>query len=337
MLTAAFEGAPVVELARVWHDLLELIISLVMLGLLGSVIIGFLLKQERFYAGANEMLLTRTQVRQAVGDDAERSARDLRGGRRHLRDDGYVDRVSIDVRQLVSLQKRPGVLRKIAIPPVTLAKNIGSSRTGRRQPHDQRFSGASTWRATNTAAADDSWSYHTITVIDDGLFERESGVQSTSGLMKSTDVYVGQSELHLYLSPAQSATVSAGAAVRFFKKVHYSLLQGRRQALVSRLLRLSHGVAIPVCNTIQPIAGPLRPYVSRTPGARRAALHVLRHHGRGDGDQNALSAASAFCCRAKEREPFNLPGAHRQRSAIRCGSRSGSAIGDEDLYERDDA
>ena len=45
--------------------LLELLISMVLLGLMGGLIIGFLLKQERFYAGANEILQTRTQVRQA--------------------------------------------------------------------------------------------------------------------------------------------------------------------------------------------------------------------------------------------------------------------------------
>ena len=46
--------------------LIELMISIVMLGLMGGLIIGFLLKQERFYAGASEILLTRTQVRQAA-------------------------------------------------------------------------------------------------------------------------------------------------------------------------------------------------------------------------------------------------------------------------------
>src|SRR5436309_5126491 len=39
--------------------LLELLISLVLVGLMGGLIIGFLLKQERFYAGANEILQTR--------------------------------------------------------------------------------------------------------------------------------------------------------------------------------------------------------------------------------------------------------------------------------------
>ena len=58
--------------------------------------------------------------------------------------------------------------------------------------------------------------------------------------------------------------MSAGAAVRFFKKVHYSLYHaadgfwylGYYDCRTSR---------VPVCNTIQPIAGPLRPYVAGSP------------------------------------------------------------------------
>ena len=63
MLTTAHQCAhpPV----RRGMTLLELLISLVLVGLMGGLIVGFLLKQERFYAGANEILQTRTQVRQA--------------------------------------------------------------------------------------------------------------------------------------------------------------------------------------------------------------------------------------------------------------------------------
>jgi len=51
--------------ARPGMTLIELLISLIMVGLMGGLIVGFLLKQERFYAGANEILQTRTQIRQA--------------------------------------------------------------------------------------------------------------------------------------------------------------------------------------------------------------------------------------------------------------------------------
>ena len=48
---------------RLGMTLLELLISLIMVGLIGGLIVSFLLKQQRFYAGANEILQTRTQVR----------------------------------------------------------------------------------------------------------------------------------------------------------------------------------------------------------------------------------------------------------------------------------
>ena len=82
--------------------------------------------------------------------------------------------------------------------------------------------------------------------------------------MKSTDVSGSNTSFAYTISPTQSASVSAGSAVRFFKKAHYSLYQaadglwylGYYDCRTNRT---------PVCNAIQPIAGPLRPYVSGQP------------------------------------------------------------------------
>jgi hypothetical protein len=236
-------------------------ISLVMLGLLGSVIIGFLLKQERFYSGANEMLLTRTQVRQAaVMMPSDLRAISAAGGDIYAMTD-----TSIEFRSTFGssyLCRNDRSTSQIAIPPVTLAK--GSALTVWTQTPTIGDSLALYVDSTSTAAKDDSWSYHKITVTTIAFSNATPGCTSASLLMKSTDVNAGNPSYNYTLSPQQSATVSAGAAVRFFKKVHYSLYNAADGFWYLGYYDCRTG-RIPVCNTIQPIAGPLRPYVSGHP------------------------------------------------------------------------
>src|SRR5437762_12764574 len=102
--------------------LLELLISLILVGLMGGLIIGFLLKQERFYAGANEILQTRTQVRQS----SVLLPNDLRAISSPAGDIYAMTDTSIEFRSTFGssyLFRRDQVDSKIMLPTVTLAKN----------------------------------------------------------------------------------------------------------------------------------------------------------------------------------------------------------------------
>jgi prepilin-type N-terminal cleavage/methylation domain-containing protein len=241
--------------------LIELMISLVLVGLMGGLIIGFLLKQERFYAGANEMLVTRTQVRQA----SVMLPNDLRAISSAEGDIYAMTDTSIDFRSTFAsayLCSSNRATSQIAIPPATLAK--GSALFVYSQLPVGNDSLALYVDSTSTQAKDDTWSMHRITAISIAASNAAPGCLASSGMMKSTDVSAANPSYAYTLSPAQSATVSAGAAVRFFKKVHYSLYRaadgywylGYYDCRTSR---------VPVCNAIQPIAGPLRPYVAGSP------------------------------------------------------------------------
>lgn len=239
--------------------LIELMISIVLLGLLGGLIVGFLLKQERFYAGATEILLTRTQVRQA----SVMMPSDLRGiavGDIYAMTDTSIDFRSTFGSSYVCASTKAS--SQISIPPVNLAK--GSALTVWSQTPVNNDSLALYVDSTNTSSKDDSWSYHRISATSVAFSNASPGCLSATGMMKSTDVNAGNPSYAYTLSPTQSGTVSAGAAVRFFKKVHYSLYKaadnnwylGYYDCRTSRT---------PVCNAIQPIAGPLRPYVAGSP------------------------------------------------------------------------
>lgn len=241
--------------------LIELMLSIVLLGLMGGLIIGFLLKQERFYAGASEILLTRTQVRQA----SVMMPSDLRGIASTSGDIYAMTDTSIDFRSTFGSSYVCASTRassQISIPPVNLAK--GSALTVWSQTPVNNDSIALYVDSTNTSSKDDSWSYHRISATSVAFSNASPGCLSATGMMKSTDVNAGNPSYAFTLSPTQSATVSAGAAVRFFKKVHYSLYRaadgnwylGYYDCRTSR---------VPVCNAIQPIAGPLRPYIAGSP------------------------------------------------------------------------
>jgi hypothetical protein len=237
--------------------LLELLISLVLVGLMGGLIVGFLLKQERFYAGANEIVQTRTQVRQAsVMMPSDLRAISPAAGDIYAMTDTSIEFRSTFGSSYICSSDRTN--SRIAIPPVTLASN--SQLTSWTQSPVGNDSLALYVDSTSTSSKDDTWSLHRITAGQLVTTDASPGCLSSTKMMKTTDVSSTNPSYAFTISPTQSATVSAGAAVRFFKKVHYSLYKaadnnwylGYYDCRTSRT---------PVCNTIQPIAGPLRPYV----------------------------------------------------------------------------
>jgi len=247
--------------ARPGMTLIELLISLIMVGLMGGLIVGFLLKQERFYAGANEILQTRTQIRQA----SVMMPSDLRGISSAAGDIYAMSDTMIEFRSTFGssyICRNDRSTSQIAIPPVNLVKKSVLSNWTQTPTNNDSL--ALYVDSTNTAAKDDSWSFHRITTTTIAMSNATPGCTSASGMMGTTDVNSSNPSYNFTLSPQQSATVSAGAAVRFFKKVHYSLYHaadgnwylGYYDCRTSRT---------PVCNTIAPIAGPLSAYVSGSP------------------------------------------------------------------------
>jgi prepilin-type N-terminal cleavage/methylation domain-containing protein len=241
--------------------LIELMISVVLLGLLGSLIVGFLLKQQRFYNGATEILYTRTQVRQgAVMMPSDLRAISAPAGDIYAMSDTMIEFRSTFGASYVC--KSDNVASQIVIPPVTLAK--GSALTSWTQVPTNGDSLALYVDSTSSSSRDDAWSLHKITATSVAFSNSAPGCLSATLLMKSTDVSASNPSYAFTITPIQSATVSTGAAVRFFKKVHYSLYLASDGSWYLGYFdcRTSR---VPVCNTIQPIAGPLRPYVAGSP------------------------------------------------------------------------
>jgi type II secretory pathway pseudopilin PulG len=265
--------------------LLELLMSMVMLGLMGGLIIGFLLKQQRFYAGANEILLTRTQVRQgaAMMPSDLRAISSASGDIYAMTDTSIEFRSTFGSSYLCSSDRGHA---QIALPPVTLAKN--SQFTVWSQMPVVNDSLALYVDSTSTAVRDDAWSFHKITAVTLVVSNVSPGCLSSTLMMKSTDVSTSNPSFAYTITPSQSATVNAGAAVRFFRKVHYSLYKAadNQWYLGYYDCRTSR---IPVCNAIQPIAGPFRSYNSTQP--ERSGLRFAYYDSTGAITANKLAVS----------------------------------------------
>lgn len=283
MLSATRRVSPRLSL-RAGMTLLELLISLILVGLMGGLIIGFLLKQERFYTGANEIVLTRTQVHQAAMIET-----DLRSISAPAGDIYAMTDTSIEFRSTFGSAYICGSDRtnsRIAVPPLTLAnKAVLTSWTQQPAVNDSL---ALYVDSTSSSSKDDTWSLHRISGGSVVITDASPGCLSSSKMMKTTDVSSTNPSYAFTLSPTQSATVSTGAAVRFFKRVHYSLYKasdnqwylGYFDCRTSRT---------PVCNTIAPIAGPLRPYVAGPP--EQAGLLFTYYDSTGAVTTNRLAVS----------------------------------------------
>jgi hypothetical protein len=119
--------------------------------------------------------------------------------------------------------------------------------------------------STSSSSKDDTWSLHKITATSIAFSNASPGCLSATGMMKSTDPNTQNPSFAFTINPVQSGTVSAGAAVRFFKKVHYSLYKNTTDNLWYLGYYDCRAGRVPICNNITPVAGPLRPYVAGQP------------------------------------------------------------------------
>ena len=270
--------------------LLELMIAVVLLGLMGGLIINFLLRQERFYAGAIEILLTRTQVRQAAG----MLPSDLRSISASGKDIIAMTDTSIEFRSTFGssyICKSDKSKAQIAIPPLTLAKK--SVLTSWLQKPVVGDSLALYVDSTSTAMRDDGWSVHQITAVTAVATDASPGCQSTTLMMKSTDVSLSNPSYVLTLNPIQSGTVSAGAAVRFYKRVHYSLYKAPDGLWYLGYYDCRTG-RTPACNPIQAVAGPFRAYTAGQPERSGLRFSYYDSTGAVTSDKLAVSRISVL-------------------------------------------
>jgi hypothetical protein len=121
------------------------------------------------------------------------------------------------------------------------------------------------------------------------------------------DLTASNPSYHLTITPAPTATTLQGAAIRFFRHVHYSLYKWATDGNWYLAYYDCVPNRVPVCNTPQPIAGPLRPYAA--PGTT-SGLEFTYYDSTGAVTANkALVARVSVVVRGQGTTTINLTGA----------------------------
>lgn len=276
--------------------LAELMIVIVLLAIVGGTVMRVIVRQQRFFRSAADLLDMRSQLRQASGAITA----DLRGvsaiGNDIL---AYTDS-SIDFRQtfgssvVCAINSGGG---QIVLPPVTLSS--GALLTNWLSAPTAGDSLLVLDEQKTNEAVDDKWQGDSIKSFTPGLNTCPTG----SGNFTSVGDAAANSYV-LNLNTNLPTTVKVGAPVRFFRHAHYSLYQA---ADANWYL----GYCAPDCATsqIQAIAGPFLPYNSTGTGG--LTFTYL------DANGNPATTATAInririVIRGQTRSPVNIAGLQKK-------------------------
>lgn len=238
---------------RAGFTLVELIVALALFGIVAGAIINLVARQQRFYRGATEMIDTRTQLRQA----ASVLPTDLRGlssisGDIVMMSDTAVQFVAIFGSSIVCGRPVAGVASPtIYLAPSNLARHTLTSWYDAPQAGDVAYVFD---EKVDTSAVDDDWTGNTIATAP----APTAGACNGSPLLDAT-LDAGKNGYSMTLANAVPTTVKDGAAVRFGRQVRYSLYKDATDQKWYLGYRTCPAGA---CNTVQPISGPYRDWVS---------------------------------------------------------------------------
>ena len=234
---------------RPGFTLVELIIGLVLFGIVMGAATQTILKQQRFYRGAGELLELRSSMRQGI----TMLTADLRAV--YPADGDVYEWTSskIGFRSITgsSIICHMPTTTTIVVPPRTLVQNNTLS-TWLTLPvvgdsimiYDEN---------REIGIGDDVWRRHEITAV-----VTVNGVNAclpASGYTVSADA---KPSTKFTISPALSSTTVTGAPLRFFRRVDYGIYQASDSLWYLGASDCLPGRS-PVCSSYQPVSGPYRP------------------------------------------------------------------------------
>ena len=241
---------------RAGLTLVETMVALVLLGIIAGGIMSVVMRQQRFYQSATEVIDTRAQIRQAasVVPVDVRGISSVDGDIVEMTDSALEVRGNIGSAVLCS-RAAAGGGAVITVTPTDVAD--GRSFTAflaRPKVNDL----ALVFNDSLGGTQDDSWNTYTITAID----STKVGCTRFTDATKDAERY-----RYLYTLSGPVASLTAvpnmivdGAPVRFVRRVRYALYKSASDGKWWLGYRECRGNGTG-CDALQPVSGPYRPYV----------------------------------------------------------------------------
>jgi prepilin-type N-terminal cleavage/methylation domain-containing protein len=297
---------------RAGFTLVELLVTLVIMGVVLGTITTVLVRQQRFYRSTNDMMEARTQVRQAIdmlpADLRGLSSSDARNGT-----DMYAatDK-AIEFRTITgsSVICRIPSTTSIVLPPLNLGSGTAlSTWTGSLQVGDSLliYDDSSSASGNN----DDHWAIYGVTAVATLAPAAANACGVASRYVSAADVAAGKVSYQLTLGAAMPLTISTGAPVRIFHKRRYELYQPAG----SSSWYLGTFECRAACGTLTPVSGPFAAY-SNSVGSSGLSFVYLDSLGNvlpgtPSAVQRGQIARITLTARADTRTAVDIPGKAR--------------------------
>ncbi|HEX9309693.1 MAG TPA: type II secretion system protein [Gemmatimonadaceae bacterium] len=283
--------------AKRGFTLIELTVVLAILGVVGGAIGVTLLRQQRFYRGASELLYAREGVRDAM----DVLSTDIRGlstvNTIRLLADSAIE-LFAHIGSSVVCQVTGGT--EIGLPPSSPVENPLTALLSEPDTGDLALF------YSDSIQSGSEWERHRIGAFT-GRSLAASCAQSTA-LGRGQDFDAGATGFQVTLTTPLSAHVSPGAPVRFIRRGRYSLYRGSDGDWYLGYRRCN-AIGSSVCGAIQPLSGPYRQYSSNRRLTGLLFEYFDSHGTPLDGGSNPLAVARVdITARAQSRQRLAIEG-----------------------------
>jgi prepilin-type N-terminal cleavage/methylation domain-containing protein len=287
--------------SRAGVTLVELLVVMVLASVVASAIVVVILKQGRFYRSTNELIDTRAQLRQMVVV----LPADLRGMSTVGGDIVFMSDSAIEFRSTFGTSSAClETPKQLGIPPTRIAK--GTVLTSWMRAPVVGDSIAVYDDSTTTMAKDDRWVIRNISAVATSTDPNKVCPLAT-GMIQVGDLTVSNPGYLVNVTPDLPANVRAGAAVRFFRRVRYSLYKDAVDGLWYLGYRDCVNGRVPVCSVMISAGGPFQPYAASA--AKTSGLEFAYYDSLGAVTADPkLVARVSMILRATGSTPIQLTG-----------------------------